>query len=417
VKNSPNFNNLHPRVGAAYDVFGTGRTAIKASLGRFTPYLTAVTNNPALNQAASTTRTWNDTIGNYVPDCDLRNAAVNGECGAWSDLTFGRVKAGNTRYADDALSGLDRQLYSWQGSVSIQQELRRNVALNVGYFRTWYGGFLATDNLAVTPADYDQFCIKAPADSRLPGGGGNQKCGLYDHKPTLFGQVDNLVTLTSHYGKQTEVFNGVDVTVSARFSRGGQFSGGLSTGRTVTDACDFNGLPQVQPLLVQGVAASTTVVTPRLTEFCRVSRPWAAATQVKFLAVYPLPGQLQASAIYQNIPGIPITASRSYSNAEILPSLGRNLGQCRGAATCSANVTLDLIPPNTVFEDRLQQLDFRFSRIFRMRNIRVRGNIDIYNVLNAGAILNVTTRWGSQWQQPIQIMGGRLFKFSSQLDF
>ncbi len=417
VENSPNFNNLNPRLGAAYDVFGTGRTAIKASLGRFTPYLTAVTNNPALNQPASTTRTWTDANGNYIPDCDLTNAAVNGECGAWSDLTFGRVRAGNTRYADDALSGLDRQLYNWQGSVSIQQELRRNVALNVGYFRTWYGGFLATDNLAVTPADYDQFCIKAPADSRLPGGGGNQICGLYDIKPTLFGQVDNLVTLASRYGKQTEVFNGVDVTLNARFSQGGQFSGGLSTGRTVTETCDFNGLPQVQPLLIQGVAASTTVVTPRLPGFCHVSRPWAAATQVKFLAVYPLPWKLQASAIYQDIPGVPIAASRSYNNSEILPSLGRNLAQCRGAATCTANVTLDLIPPNTVFEDRLQQVDLRFSRMFRMGNIKVRGNVDVYNVLNASAILNVTTRYGSQWLQPIQIMGGRLFKFSSQLDF
>src|SRR5207249_8037758 len=87
------------------------------------------------------------------------------------------------------------------------------------------------------------------------------------------------------------------------------------------------------------------------------------------------------------------------------------------SALCTANITLDLIPPNTVFEDRLQQVDLRFSRMFRMGNIKVRGNVDIYNLLNASAVLNVTTRYGSQWLQPIQIMGGRLFKFSSQLDF
>ena len=34
----------------------------------------------------------------------------------------------------------------------------------------------------------------APVDARLPGGGGNQICGLYDVTPTLFGQVNNVVT-------------------------------------------------------------------------------------------------------------------------------------------------------------------------------------------------------------------------------
>ena len=152
-------------------------------------------------------------------------------------------------------------------------------------------------------------------------------------------------------------------------------------------------------------------------DFCHISRPWSAATQVKFLLVYPLPWKLQTSAIFQDIPGIPIAASRSYSNAEIQSSLGRNLGQCRGSAACTASVTIDLLPANTLFEDRLRQMDLRFSRTFQMRKIRVRGNVDVYNLFNSSAILNVTTRYGNQWLQPIQIMGGRLFKFSSQLDF
>jgi len=255
-------------------------------------------------------------------------------------------------------------------------------------------------------------------DSRLPGGGGNRFCGIYDVKPDAFGQVDNLVTQSSHYGNQTEVFNGVDVTLKARFGPGGQFSGGLSTGRTVTDNCFVVDSPSN---VVGGMTANanfTMTTVDARPDFCHISRPWSAATQVKFLVIYPLPWKLQTSAIYQDIPGIPITASRSYSNAEILPSLGRNLAQCRGGvSTCTANVTIDLIPPNTVFEDRLRQFDLRFSRLFQMGKIKVHGNVDVYNLLNASAILNVTTRYGNQWLQPIQIMGGRLFKLSSQLDF
>ena len=65
--------------------------------------------------------------------------------------------------------------------MSLQHELTPSVGLNVGYFRTWYGGdgggsgipgaetaLYVTDNLRVTPADYDRYCITAPTTAALP---------------------------------------------------------------------------------------------------------------------------------------------------------------------------------------------------------------------------------------------------------
>ncbi|HYR89442.1 MAG TPA: carboxypeptidase regulatory-like domain-containing protein [Terriglobia bacterium] len=433
VKNTPNWKNVNPRIGTSYDIFGNGKTAFKLSLGRFVPYTVTASSNPAANQAANATRMWDDYTypvgdprrGNYVPDCVLGTSVpgANGECGGLSDQTFGQVRAGNIRFADDAMTGFNRQFHNWQGSVSVQQELRQGMALNVGYFRTWYGGFLVTDNLAVKPDDFDPYCVPVPVDRRLRNGG-EKVCGFYDIKPALFGATDNLRTQASNYGKRTEIYNGIDISLTSRFARGGQFSGGLSVGRTVTDACEVVAkLPEA--LLGTDPAANTgpgtlsagTANSWSPSQFCHVTSPWSAGTQVKFLAVYPLPWGLQTSATYQNISGIPVTATYPAPNSQIATLLGRNLGSCRGAATCNANVNTELIAPNTRYEDRLQQVDLRFSKRFRVESVTLRGNFDIYNVFNGSAILSQNTGYGLQWLTPYETMGGRLFKFSTQFEF
>src|SRR5439155_27295985 len=122
------------------------KTALKVGLGRYLPYGVTASNNPAANQAASATRTWDDYTfpvgdprrGNYIPDCVLGASVpgANGECGGLSDQTFGQVRAGNTRIADDAQSGFNKQFHNSQSSFSVHHDLSQGMSLNVGYFRT-----------------------------------------------------------------------------------------------------------------------------------------------------------------------------------------------------------------------------------------------------------------------------------------
>ena len=140
LENVPNWNDVSPRLGASYNLFGTGNTALKVSLGRYvqgdgTGFASSVNPSNAITTSAS--RNWNDLDGDYVPDCDLQNRLMNGECGALSSPLGSPSIV--TRQSPEVGSGWGVRSYNWQSSVQLQHQLRPGVGLAVGYFRTRTG--------------------------------------------------------------------------------------------------------------------------------------------------------------------------------------------------------------------------------------------------------------------------------------
>src|SRR5437667_2269799 len=87
----PCWHDVHPRAGVVYDLFGDGRTALKASVGRYASAMMtglADTFRPITAAVNSTTRAWTDTNGNFFPDCDLRLAPAKGACQALANQDF-----------------------------------------------------------------------------------------------------------------------------------------------------------------------------------------------------------------------------------------------------------------------------------------------------------------------------------------
>ena len=393
VKGAPSWTDLSPRVGIAYDLFGTGRTALKAS---WSSYLDgnqmSVTGrlNPVNATVKNARRSWSDLNGDFRPDCDFLDPDRNLECGPISNRNFGGLVIGTT--FDDALRrGFGNRGSNWEATVGVQHEVMPGLGLNVAYYRRSYGNFTVTDNLEVTGADFDPFCITAPTDARLPGGGGNEICGLYDVTPAKFGLVDEFVSLSENFtdfGPISEVYDGVDVTVNGRLPRGITVGGGLNTGRTVEENCVAVDSPEVR--------------------FCKVSPSFLV--DIKGFASVALPWDVEVAATLQNRPGPEITASFVESNANIVTSLGRNLAS-------GGTKRVALIEPGTEYEKRFTQLDIRLAKNLRVGGMRFKGIIDFYNALNNSGVLLVNNQFGSAWQRPQFILPGRIIKFLGQVHF
>ena len=145
--------------------------------------------------------------------------------------------------------------------------------------------------------------------------------------------------------------------------------------------------------------------------YCDAAPPFQ--TQIKLSGSYPLPFGFSASAAFQSIPGPQITASYSASNAEIAPTLGRNL-----SAGATARQTVQLLAPGSLYADRLNQIDARFTRTFPLGGSRrVQAQLDFYNLLNVGTPLNHNNTFGSAWLRPTAFALGRMLKIGAQFDF
>jgi hypothetical protein len=415
-------HDLSPRLGAVYNLGGSGKTALKGSLNR---YLLAMgpdvgfvqRSNPSRNLVTSATRSWNDSNRDYVPNCDLTNPRSNGECGALSNLNFGTTVA-NMNFDEEMLTGFGKRTYNWEISAGVQRELLPTVSADATYFRRWYGNHVVVDDLAVGPADFDAYSITAPRDPRLPGGGGYVIDGFYDIKPEKFGVAANpLVTLDRRYGRIKDVWDGVTASVNARPNADIFLRAGVSTGRRVEDICE------IVAKTAKGESPNYRYAWDSPSQvFC--SREEPLQTQFKGYGAYtiPEPFDVQISATYQSKPGPLILAQYAATNAEVRRSLGRDLS---GGAQ---NVELHLLSPGQFSRGdaglgagerlgRIHQVDVRIAKLLDLRGTRLRASVDLYNALNSAAVLAHNFTFGDNWLTPTEIILGRFLKFSAQLDF
>ncbi len=361
ISNLPNWKNVVPRFGAAYDLFGNGRTALKGTIGKFMNQESVGYPGRYNPMVSSTdTRTWSD--------LNRDDIAQENEIGPTSNLAFGIRR---NRNPDPNIQRPFQMLYN----VTVQHELRPGVGASVGYYRRGFYKIVWTDNLATTHADYTPIVIPDP---RANG----QTLTVYNLDRSKLGLVNELDTNST---ENTSTYNGVDFTVNVRFPNGATLQGGTSTGRLRDVTCQVD--------------------DPNNLRFCdqtQLDMPFI--TTFKLSGTYVLPGAWRLSGVFLSSPGDEIAVTYLV-NRSIVSTL------------TLAQQIVQLNQPRTDFLDRINQLDLSVARAFQIRQVKLSPRVDLFNALNANQVVNQVTTFGSAFGRPLRILDPRIVRLGVKVEF
>jgi hypothetical protein len=78
---------------------------------------------------------------------------------------------------------------------------------------------------------------------------------------------------------------------------------------------------------------------------------------------------------------------------------------------------VQIVEPGAAYGDRMNQFDFRVSKLVRVGKTRTTVGLDMYNLLNSTPVLSEVQTYPGPFRTPLSMLQARFFKFSAQFDF
>jgi len=434
------YKDWTPKAAVAYDLFGDGKTAIKANVGKYVLgqalVIGGLASQPGYNVQLTSSRTWIDNNRNFIPDCDLTNPNTQGPTQTGRELQidtcnapvgvnlnfYDNVLRPNLAVMDDARYGWGKRPYSWEVSTSAQREIGRGVSVNGGVFWRWFGNFLITDNTSAKASDYTEFSVTQSLIPPAPAQAGGQSLPsdintgkFFNINPGVLS--NNLQGLSKTMFPGSNVYDhwfGFDLGLNARLPQGIIFQGGLSTGHQTTDYCDVEdpakaGNDALIEMLFTGATANSL-------NSCHMEQKWLP--QVKFLGSYTVPKiDVQIGASFQSIPGVEYAATYAATNADVSRAVASGgLGRLPAGGAITGTTAVNLVQPGSLYGPRFNQVDVRLGKVLRFSQRRAVVSLDLFNVLNSDTISTASAVY-TTWLAPQAVVAPRLAKISLTFDF
>lgn len=393
-----------PRLSAVYDLFGTGKTALKASASKYhLQYSGSWARRYANSFSSSDTRNWSDC--DLIPGtsaCSGRTLATNGdgiaqdnEIGPTSSTTFG------VRSDRNPVDGI-RRVYNWEYTVGLQHQLLPHASMNLVYYRRSFGDLELLDRTLVTRSDYSAFQVPMPSfanDPTLIGVlGPNETLTLYNLNPAKR-SVYSSAQVDRNSTQDRAVYNGIETSFSARLPRGITAFGGWTAEKNVSKFCESDDDPN-------GILTADLYIGENVSAGGRFCDQGAFAVpfrhELKFAANAPLFYGVEFGTIVQSYPG-PQRIITWTPPASLFP----------GGRTNSETIILSR--PGSLYQARWTQWDVNLKKNFRFGRKVLSGQFDVFNVLNSNTIWSTNDAIGASLGQVQSIQPGRMPRVALQM--
>jgi hypothetical protein len=402
----PVWNDVSPRTSVVCDVFGNGKTAVRAGFNKFmtrrrpgSRSCTTRRRSPRRSRCRGPTRTRTTS--------PKANAAARSRTIRLRDQL--REPAGELRRSL-ALAfdpGLQRP-YQMAYNVGFSHEVRSGIAVTAEWFHSNFKDLIARNNVALTTNSYIPVTVVNPLDNSL--------ITAYNLKPEFASAVQNVDSTDPNLKRS---YNGIEINVNARLPHGARVFGGTSTERTISNSCSaaaaiepvalLRSDEERDPLRDIGQVRHDVPAAVVWHHGERIAPASQAASWKRRASVRRVHRGYRFHATQR-------ARARSYRwRRRRLRCTGlefRVIGAVIIPGLTQTTLNVPLIAPQLEYTPRINQVDFALNKSFNVGHTRFMPKLDIFNMFNSDDYTAVSTMQfaTATYKRPATILQGRIIR-------